>query len=436
MEVTSRAASLSEDQLRFNFRWMGVAFALNHGVVTTPKAVATSLLDRDVADIGNALIWLATLLSSLLLGAPIVGAIGAKRGILLGMSLYCVYVGGFTLAALFEDVESLTWLFFVGGCIAGGLAAGVLWTAQGGYFAATATLLASATGQSREAMTASLGGTFAFVYLVCEVVAKMLFSGLQELGLCTWHIGLCYTCIGALAFVMMTRAERLFVPSQSAPVRPMAKVLAAASLWSDPIIWLLSPTNLTFGFSAAFMNGYVNGSFTKQELGAKSVSFLAAISALSAAVFTRGFAPLSQIIGKGLVICIGAVCFLCIPLSLFAFNCCHGWGWSLSLLYMLQGAGRAVYESTNRAMFSDFFDGSKTEGAFANCILQSSLSFSICFFLQTSLSPKALEAIVLVLAALTPVSVVLARWLQRSREKYEAARMTVPVLDPESRVGG
>jgi len=400
---------------------MGLCFALNHGVVTTPLGVATSTLGVDVANIGNAVLYSFTLLSSLLLGAPFVGTFGAKNGLLFAMLLYCVYVACFGAAALFDQGTAGQWAAFLAGSTCGGLAAGVLWTAQGGYFGSTATQLAAATGQSREETTARLAGQFASVYLALEVASKLGFSGLRLLDVDVWQAGALYFALGALALLLMTRVYDLESPrAADEPVaEPTSKLTAAISLWSDPVVWLLAPTNLAFGFCAAYMNGYVNGTYAAQELGSSSVAFLGAVTALVAAVLAKVYGPLGERLGKGPVIALGAACFFCIPLCSLALGCCADWGWWLIVLYLLQGSGRAVYESTNRAVFSDFFPGPKTESAFANCMLQSSLAFAVCFFLQTSLTGPELERIVLVLSVLAPLGYVLARDLRAKREALE-----------------
>uniref|UniRef100_A0A7S2ICN7 Uncharacterized protein n=1 Tax=Alexandrium andersonii TaxID=327968 RepID=A0A7S2ICN7_9DINO len=248
------------------------------------------------------------------------------------------------------------------------------------------------------------------MYLLCEVGSKFGYSALEQFGADPEMIGATYMGLGAVAWAAMFRVARL--DSESAPANPCEKVWAVASLWSDPNIWLLSPTNFSFGFAAAFMNGYVNSTFAQRELGPDWVGALAAITAATAALLARPFGALSKVVGKGPLVALGATCFLCVPLCLFALGCCEGWGLWLIVLYLLQGTGRAVYESTNRAIFSDFF-AEETEGAFANCMLQSSLSFAICFFLQTNLTGCTLAFIVLVLAAVTPLSYACARQLRR-----------------------
>jgi len=307
------------------------------------------------------------------------------------------------------------------GSTCGGLAAGVLWTAQGGYFARSAALLAEATEQTREEVTGNLAGQFAAIYLVGEVGSKLGFTALQKIGVLPWQIGMAYTALGAAGMLGMLTALDLPSSSNVVVARPLDKVKAVVSLWCDPLIWLLSPTNLTFGFSAAFMNSYVNANFASTELGEDVVTFLASITAFSAAMLAPIYGRVSGKAGKGPTITAGAICFSLIPCCILVFGCCQDWGWFLIVLYLLQGSGRAVYESTNRAMFSDFFTGPATEGAFANCMLQSSLSFALCFFLQTALSGKTLAFIVLGLAVLTPFSYFLAlRVVERRKRKQES----------------
>lgn len=59
-----------------------------------------------------------------------------------------------------------------------------------------------------------------------------------------------------------------------------------------------------------------------------------------------------------------------------------GWGVGIVIFYLLQGLGRGVYESTNKGIFLDFFPGDKSPGAFANCMMQSTMASTIGFLLQ------------------------------------------------------
>eukprot|EP00416_Gambierdiscus_australes_P020384 CAMPEP_0171063600 /NCGR_PEP_ID=MMETSP0766_2-20121228/5769_1 /TAXON_ID=439317 /ORGANISM="Gambierdiscus australes, Strain CAWD 149" /LENGTH=440 /DNA_ID=CAMNT_0011519535 /DNA_START=49 /DNA_END=1367 /DNA_ORIENTATION=+ len=409
---------LTGAELRANFWWMSLWFAVAHGCVTAPLILATTVLRVDVASLGNGVLYTMTILASLFVAAPMVDTLGPKASLLNSVLLYCVYAGGFATALFFKDLQSVTWMAFVAGSVCGGLAAGVLWTAQGSYFAISSSLLATAEGTTREAATSSLAGMFASMFLTFEVGSKLFYSGMQQLNVEAWAISLAYVALGLLSWAMMSSVRSL--SSKRMVVDPFAKVWAVTSLWSDPTIWLLAPTNLAFGFSAAFMNGFVNSRFTSAELGPSAVGVLAATTAATAALLARPFATLSRLRGKGPVVTFGAACFLGVPLCLFLSGCCRGWGWWLMSLYILQGMGRAVYESTNRAVFSDFFADTEVEAAFANCMLQASLSFAVSFFLQTSLAGPTLAAAVFVLALLAPLGYAAARALQRRRKQRAA----------------
>ena len=261
-EENGGSGEYSPEEVRSNFTLMSLCFALNHGVVTTPLAVATTLLPLETANFGNGLLYAVTLLSSLFLGAPTVSKLGAKGGLVFGMFFYCVYIGFFALALSSGDS---TQLFFTIGSACGGLAAGVLWTAQGAYFGSSATQLSNSTGQTREEATAELSSQFAFYYLLLEVFSKIGFSGFQALDMQVSQIGFIYFAAGLLSLIGMTQVYEF--RSESETPDPLSKALAAVSLWSDPALWLLAPTNLTFGFCAAYMNGFVNAKYAAQELG-------------------------------------------------------------------------------------------------------------------------------------------------------------------------
>jgi len=67
-----------------------------------------------------------------LLAKPIVTILGPQRGLLYGMTGYSIYVGGFLFAIIFKDIfVDLSWLVACVAAVIGGIAGGLLWTAQG-----------------------------------------------------------------------------------------------------------------------------------------------------------------------------------------------------------------------------------------------------------------------------------------------------------------
>lgn len=401
------AAETRAEAIRANFFRLTVLFSINHATCTMPLTLASSLLEENVAYIGNGVFFTSALLGAIFVAAPLIARFGSRDALVLGGMLNSIYMGGFAMALV---TDGYFWNLY---SICGGLAAATLWTAQGGCFAEVATNLADALDQPRALVTAGVAGTFSFWYLLTEVLAKVSFTMLEELSLAPAAVAMMYFIVGALATVLLSTSTK-DTKSASSSSKPVTS-LGVQSLWTDPRIWLLSPMNLAFGFCAAFMNGYVNAVFLKPELGQQAVAASSAITPLIAAVFAKLFGPVAGIVGKAPVITVGAMCFICIPLWLIAFGCCTGWGFWMLSLYALQGLGRAVYESTNRAAFADFFEGELAQLAFANCALQSNLGFALSFFLQASLSKTSLAAILTLLAALSPIGYITATLYSRGR---------------------
>lgn len=410
---------------------MAICFAVNHGCVTTPTVYATSVLGGQVGYVGNGLLYAATMVSSLLLGPAAVELIGLLGGLLVSMLFYCVYLTLFAAAAWCAEqgggLPTAQWYLFCSGSVAAGLAAGVLWTAQGGYFGRTASLLARAEDKQRGDLSASLAGDFAFWYLLFEVASKLAIGLLQSLGFKTWTVSVAYLILAAGAMILMSGRLNLSADvcdgqtPRSAGSRSVGNLTAVVGLWGDPKIWLLAPLNLTFGFSAAYMNGSVNQNIAAKELGTWSVGYLTALTAVTAALLSQVFGRFSALSSKGAPICLGALSFLSIPVFILALNCCDQWRWWISILYLAQGCGRAVYESTTRAVFTDFFSGNRSEGAFANAMLQTSFAFSICFFLSSTLKGKFLAYVVCALATAMPLMYGFASWLKVRGERRETS---------------
>mmetsp|Transcript_43964 Transcript_43964/g.116196 ORF Transcript_43964/g.116196 Transcript_43964/m.116196 type:complete len:434 (+) Transcript_43964:93-1394(+) len=389
------------EQIRSNFLWFSLLFSINHGVVTTPLVISTSVLAGGVGYLGNALLNIFTVVSAFFLGAPMVGLLGLRGATLFGMLFYCVYVGLFAGAALVgKHQHDLQMASFGAGSVCGGIAAGVLWTAQGGYFSSTVDHVARLESSERTSLTASLSGTFAAFYLGAEVTSKLAWSALDYAKVPNVDIACAFALVGLIAMLLMTKA--LDLPAGGAPAKCTNRFQAAAALWKDPVLFLVSGLNLTFGFSAAFMNGFVNANFATPQLGSFAAPLLAAFTALLAAVLARVYGEVAVLIGKGPLVVVGAISFAGIGSCFFLLSCCEGWHWWLLVLYTFQGSGRAIYESTNKGIFADLFPNDSV-GAFSNCMLQSSLAFALCFFLSDVLKGPVLAAIALSLALATPL---------------------------------
>ena len=75
-------------------------------------------------------------------------------------------------------------------------------------------------------------------------------------------------------------------------------VIAFKLLKTDPKIWLMLPTNASFGFAAAFLTYYVNGKVTKPAVGEANIGYLTAIIAALAAALSMPLGAIGGRIGK------------------------------------------------------------------------------------------------------------------------------------------
>lgn len=284
----------------------------------------------------------------------------------------------------------------------------MLWTSQGGLLSSFSEQIAQLECRPPSRITSELSNLFAFWFLLIECIAKSGLSGLQLLNTkgvvdisISWSF-LIFAVLALIATLVVAFSISVEDSHQTAISRtdPMGKALAAVRIWRDPKIWLLSFTNLAFGFSSSFLNGYVNANYEKEALSkvlqnpADLLGFVGAIIALFAGLSANSFGSSTffRIFGKKskfATIFIGSSCFFAIgALSQVTYPNDEGpgaWGWGIFLFYVLQGVGRGVYEGTNKGIFADYFPGAQSTGAFANVMMQATLSSVVGYmFNQTS----------------------------------------------------
>jgi len=384
----------------WHFCLMGICFGINHGCVTAVLALASADFNHDVASISSATLYFFYTLSALLFAVPVVLIKGPKFVLCLGTALYCLYVIPFaiiTVGGKYISEEAGLVLATVGSVI-GGMGAGWLWTAQGAYFAKAAELYSQETGKPIEDVNGFFGGVFAFLYVGWEVILKLFSSVVRD----SWtahhdktstdfvflfYAGACCLSAFAMNFIKAVPLEKPDAEIMEQGGKPGCLTLMCKKLKSiqevgtDIKIWLLGPLNVSFGYCASYLAFYMSGTVAKASIGASNIGYLTAIIPGYAAVASPPYAWVSQYTGKGFMMWFGCASFFTIGLI--------GWlvpqkilidgGWpTLIGIYLLQGNGRAVFESTNRAVFADFFPDTKA-GAFAFLGVQGGLSGMIGF---------------------------------------------------------
>jgi MFS family permease len=383
--IAAAADMVAARRTMLNFIFMSVLFSANHGCVVACLGLATSRLGSTGAW-QSGMLYLTYTASALLGATYIVKRFGARDSLIFGMALYCAYVACFLIATVWHDMEQIVALT---GAAIGGVGAGFLWTAQGSYFSQAAAEHALHLQQPVTTSTASLAGIFAFVYLTEEVVLRLLSTVLLEVGIVSWEIifGL-YTLVTVVSTLAMTRVHKYPASDHTYPTVAQGdigvwyKVTAAWQiLINDPKMKYMIGLNAVFGLSAAFVNSYVNGQVIQKSAlddpNGKYIGVFSSLVSFVAAGMSLVFGKVSPRTGKGPILVVGACCFLGVVVPFLVFPNVEEWGWRLlTLVYTLQGTGRATFEGTLKATFADYFSYEK-EGAFANIILQNGLSGAI-----------------------------------------------------------
>merc|ERR1712080_776410 len=126
-------------------------------------------------------------------------------------------------------------------------------------------------------------------------------------------------------------------------------------------------------------------------------------------------------VGKGFMMTLGCAAFFSIGLIGYVVDAetLKAGKWATLIgIYIIMGNGRTVFESTNRAVFADFFPDT-TAGAFAFLGVQSGLAGAFGFLVFTpfvGIKPELAAELLVIIGALSLVLVPLAFYVN-AREK-------------------
>uniref|UniRef100_A0A7S4AER2 Nodulin-like domain-containing protein n=1 Tax=Pseudo-nitzschia australis TaxID=44445 RepID=A0A7S4AER2_9STRA len=427
-----------------NFLIMSVLFSANHGCVVSCMALASARLGS-VGAWQSGLLMFSYAASSLLGATYAVKTLGARNSLTMGMFCYCAYVGCFWVAAHMDNSSSssnnnnnnnadfdLKAIAAYLGALIGGVGAGFLWTAQGTYFGLASQDHASRFNVQVEESTAKFAGYFAFLYLMEELLLRLLSSTLLGLEVASWEaiFGI-YTLITVASTAAMPCWVHDYPTTDNSNTNDNSNnnngngkdgafykvTVAFYLLKNDPKMKYMIGLNAVFGFVAAFLNSYVNGQVVPVALDdpeSKYIgvlnSMVSAVAAAASLLFGRLAAsstsrsnnsnsnsnsnsnangnsnPDDHGVGiKGAILIFGALCFggVVLPFCIQPDASAYGWP-SLIVVYALHGMGRATFEGTLRSTFVDYFSYEK-EGAFANIIFQNGIASGVGYILTFSL---------------------------------------------------
>lgn len=391
---------------------------------TVPVGYASSLLGNQVGQASNATLYGVCMLSSLFIGPLTSSTLGPKWGLCFGMFCYMIYVLCFAVTLSFDEGSGPAWCLALGGSFIGGIGAGSLWTCQGAFFGAICEKIADTESTPLENITSSLSSTFAIFYLGQECFFKAGFTVLQKYLKVRDVVGFSMYAALALVALVVLSVFGEDVRARGAPGRPSlcAKASTALAMWGDPTIWLLSGSNFTFGFAAAYLNGYINSTWLTEALGeggSDFIGFLGAVIALVATLSSAMYGRINTALGsKTPVFVFGSMCYFALAALTFITapdgKGPGGWGWGIVVFYILHGLGRGVYESTNKGIFTDYYPGQKSMGAFANCMMQNTAAGTIGFIMGAASVDKDEVWVILMFSIATVPCLLLAKALKKN----------------------
>ena len=272
----------SPQVIRRNFLSMTILFAINHGCTVSVLGLANARL-------GSIGVWQSGMLYGSYTIAALYGSsyfvklLGSRNGLVLGLGMSASYVTSFfSTTIIVEENEHMLWLqsfVAIGGAVIGGIGSSILWVSQGTYFACASQLFASKQdGAMVEDVTSRFGGNFAFIFLLFEVLLRLMSTLLIETFGLSWKLifGL-YTLFSILPVLFMlgildverdqqdrSDDEVLYEDDDGSPSH---KATAALNLLTnDPKAKYLAPMSVLFGISTSFCASVLNGEVLQRVL--------------------------------------------------------------------------------------------------------------------------------------------------------------------------
>mmetsp|Transcript_8037 Transcript_8037/g.13366 ORF Transcript_8037/g.13366 Transcript_8037/m.13366 type:complete len:460 (+) Transcript_8037:69-1448(+) len=415
------------NDLYWNFVIMCLAFSANHGCVVSCLAYATTELGDLLGGYGSGTLYVCYALTAFLFSKPLVEMVGPKFGLFLGVFGYCVYVGGFLVAVV---ASSIAWPVFLGACAVGGTAGGLLWTAQGKYFAANSLMYASASDKPVEETNAEFAGIFAMSYLGLEMITKLLATGVF-LGLPDDADAIIFTIYSVVAvlcaFVVsfgISDLDKYGTWDFNFNVMVFNVKSTGILLKEDVRLLLMVPFQVAFGFASSFVPYYIFGTVIadSKQLGDTYVGLLSALIVFTGASIAIPSGWIANRYGKHVMMVTGGLCLMLTGMLLYFIND-HDLGtWKLIIPYLIiYGTGRGTWENTNKAVIADLYIDTPdlSTAAFAAVSFSSGVSGAFGYFVFESIERNVIGTLIMMMSLLALICYLSVNFMEKRRKKTD-----------------
>jgi len=169
------------------------------------------------------------------------------------------------------------------------------------------------------------------------------------------------------------------------------------SIINDRRLHLLIPFQISFGLTSGFFGFYINASIVAAHIGDGYIGFFIGIATFSAVVLSIPYARISNHTryGPWIIMLFGALCFALagFPLLVASNEQISSWSF-LVFYYIIHGAARGAWESTNKAIVTEIFLSEKGRTiAFASVYFTSGLAGAFGFLFYQYMSRLSLALI-------------------------------------------
>lgn len=429
-EVIGREIMHSPDKIKSNFTLMCFSFSLNHACVVACLAYSSSELGDELGSVCNGILFVVFAMMAFLMSNPVVSAIGAKRGMVLGVIGYFLYVAGFLLSVLLVNSwYDFAWLIACFSAGIGGVAGGLMWTSQGRMFTRHATLYAQSTGLPIDNVNSSFAAEFATYFLGLEMTAKFLATIVMLMSESAGPsvIFIIYAILALLScFVASTLHDMEDLGSGVFDYKTCSHNAGAAGrlIYKDQRLLLIIPFQIAYGFGSSMITFYVTGTVISDgtNLGSQYVGLLSAMIVLAGALFSIPSAGMTAKVGKVIMMTIGSACFLLSGLGIVLFSDESLAHWATIIPYLLIfGIGRGIWENTNKAIVSDFFSESAADSttAFSTTAFFTGYASAVGYFTFFHISRLHMANFVIVTSIVSlvayPIAFVVNREMKRQK---------------------
>jgi hypothetical protein len=162
--------SSKRKELYFNFYLMSIFLAIDNTTLLVGETYSTTILGARMGSYGIGIIYLFYGLFALCLARPIISTFGAKNSLFIAGIGNIIYLTGLTVASIIGEDSTITtafcWIISLTASVFGGAASGLLWTAQGRYYAIILEKISAISPESHEEVNSLLAGQFAAIILV------------------------------------------------------------------------------------------------------------------------------------------------------------------------------------------------------------------------------------------------------------------------------